>query len=284
MVALIGIVLLLIWLPASALIYPPSLTVNTEKSKYELHETIVASGRVSADIMESDRLISIYVFNPEGKLYISDEVEVASNGSYNYEFIIEGDLALPGNYEILVTYIHVQAVEIISYIEEPAPSDLRIYVLRIDEELYPISYKLSAGSELNLIVADTGSKLLNLLVSAPENAGQITIELPRRIIDSRDGNKDMEFAIAIGAEGGGIFYTDDFKEIETSSDKRTLIIELLPDVENFIAIRGTHVIPEFPPHLMIIAAIGLIAMLVVLRSKRMKVLPYAKLQCLPYFH
>jgi hypothetical protein len=271
MAALIGIVLFLMWLPdqASALVYPPSLTVNTEKSKYDLHEKVIVSGRVSAEIMEPDQLVSIYVFNPEGKLYISDEVEVAWNGNYFYNFVIEGELALPGNYEILVTYIHVQAVEIISYIEEPSSSDFRIYVLRIDQEFYPISYKLSEGSELNLMVADTGSKLINLLVSAPENGGQITIELPREIIDSRDSNKDREFVVAIGASGGGIFYTDAFEEIETFSEKRTLLVELLPDVENFILIRGTHIIPEFPISI-IIASISIGVMIALMKFGRFK--------------
>ncbi len=117
----------------------------------------------------------------------------------------------------------------------------------IDGEAYPIRYAITSGQVESMFV-DLPARALMVTVNSSE-AGQLTVELPRNIIDSRqDNNVDVRYQVFVGrlTENEGVMPAT-FQEIEKTDQKRVLIIDYPGDSQypSLIVIDGTHVIPEF---------------------------------------
>jgi hypothetical protein len=82
------------------------------------------------------------------------------------------------------------------------------------------------------------SKNTSLIISIDTRArGELTITLPRSLIDAKIGSEDSEFIITVG-----ILQLNSFDEIKTSSD-RTITIPIKKS-SNEIKITGTHVFSQ----------------------------------------
>jgi len=108
---------------------------------------------------------------------------------------------------------------------------------------YLLNYQLTSGS-ISSVSADEASKVLILVLDAKEE-GELTIELPRNIMDSSQNNIDKPFFISIteaGNDDGGS--ASPATEISSSPDLRTLKITF-PRGSSQIQIQGTYLVPEF---------------------------------------
>ena len=106
----------------------------------------------------------------------------------------------------------------------------------INVEGFSVSYQIAGGSVLNITpYLDANSLVIQIFSSSN---GQLTITLPRGLIDSKIGSDDDDlFVLADGAE-------NDFDETKTSKD-RTLTIPFRAGVEE-IEIIGTGVFENLP--------------------------------------
>jgi predicted secreted protein with PEFG-CTERM motif len=95
--------------------------------------------------------------------------------------------------------------------------------------------------------------------------GELTITLPRNVIDSKSGSADDDFFVLIDGE------EVEFAESKTSSD-RTLTIPF-PDGAEEIEIIGTFVIPEFGTIAALILAVAIVSIIAVTAKTRLNVLP-----------
>lgn len=248
--------------PAFALLPAPALTANTNKYEFAANEAVVVSGYVMGELFNSAGRINnvtIQVFDPAGKLYLNATANLDSINDYSYRFEFK-DNDTKGEYQILVTYYVSQAVKIINYGPNTlGPDDFHTYVVKIDNNdsgttsYHTIRYKVSEGVKLNSIMVSPTD--MNILLNESEptgDRGQLTIELPRSILDSRqDNGMDKAFDVSVGRWGASSEYTDAFKEIQSSAESRTLVIDLLGSPAKGgnniteVGIVGTHIVPEF---------------------------------------
>jgi len=109
---------------------------------------------------------------------------------------------------------------------------------------YVLNYELTGGS-ISSVSVDEASKVLILVLDAKED-GELTIELPRTIMDSTQNSIDKPFFISMteaGNDDGGRSASP-ATEIYSSPDSRTLQITF-PRSTSQIQIQGTYLVPEF---------------------------------------
>jgi hypothetical protein len=103
---------------------------------------------------------------------------------------------------------------------------------------------------------DFTSIILELETSATD--GELTIALPRALIDSKSGGANDEFIVVV--DGDEV----DYEETETTNTERTLMI-MVPAGTEEIEIVGTQVVPEFP--LAVMAVMGAIIATAIVMSR-----------------
>lgn len=109
----------------------------------------------------------------------------------------------------------------------------------IGGKTYTITYDITGnGNRLKSTAAQTRNATLLVNINSTNN-GNLTIDLPRKVIDSKTlGNKDSHYAVS---ESG----RSNIKcvEIKSTQDARTLVIDFVKDIRQ-IAITGTNIFPS----------------------------------------
>ncbi len=101
---------------------------------------------------------------------------------------------------------------------------------------FPIKYSIKGGKLVGML-ADKHRTTLVLVLDPGQKGGNITIELPRNIIDSKGAsNSDTKYQIKI--DGKGV----DYKEVANNMNARILSIDFSKD-NRFIEIIGTQMTP-----------------------------------------
>jgi hypothetical protein len=140
--------------------------------------------------------------------------------------------------------------------EPPSEQDLETYEVTYEEHTFEVKAALSNDGRISgmELVPEIASILLTLETGSKE--GELTIILPRDLIDSKEGGVDDEFFIIV--DGLDV----EPEEILTTETERALKFPVPADASE-VEIFGTEVIPEFPLGLLIAssAAIGLVPLL-----------------------
>ena len=111
------------------------------------------------------------------------------------------------------------------------------FELKIDDSIHPIKYNLTGGKISNMRAMRENSTLI--LDITTNNDGNITIELPRNIIDSKNPeNQDEDYVVFADGQHIGA------EQTITNNRLRTLAIDFEKGV-NQIEIAGTRIVPEF---------------------------------------
>ena len=109
-------------------------------------------------------------------------------------------------------------------------------VLTINGKNFPIKYSIKGGKLVGML-ADSDRSTLVLVLSPGKNGGNMTIELPRNVIDSKGAsNGDTKYQLKI--DGKGV----DYKEVANNAYARVLSINFSKD-NRFMEIIGTKTIP-----------------------------------------
>jgi len=146
--------------------------------------------------------------------------------------------------------------------ESYAPLDrFGTQAIKLGDRYYAIPYSITDGI-IQEFDADPYEKYLTVEVIRSANGGHLHLELPRNVIDSVRNGKDSHFVVtdSINTFGYGrpIAYTE---SQNNSSNSRILDIDFPAADRNFIEIRGSQMIPEFPFAILIfiVSIISLIA-------------------------
>jgi hypothetical protein len=163
---------------------------------------------------------------------------------------------------LIPTFVGIAAVMLFPFIpsvnaqESPSEQDLETYQVTYEEHTFEVKAALSndgtiSGMEL---VPEVASILLTL--EAGSEDGELTIILPRDLIDSKDEGVDDEFFIVVDG------FDVEPEEILTTETERALKFPVPADAIE-VEIFGSQVIPEFPLGLLIAssATIGLVPLL-----------------------
>ncbi len=244
-----------------------SIVLTTDKASYGDGDTILVTGEVR-DLL-SGYQISLQVFEPKfGNRVSLAQIEVDSDKKFSAEITAGGNLfSAEGTYTIFVQYGGPARTAEITFEfggpgsgSTPGPSGPRI---EIGNTGTMIGYSITGGSVIS-IVEDFASHSLVITISTTSD-GELTITLPRSVIDSKDGDTDSDFFVIIDGE------EREFEESITSND-RTLTIPFF-DGDEQIEIIGTFVIPEFGTIAVLILTIAIISIIAVSSKTKLSILP-----------
>ncbi len=109
-------------------------------------------------------------------------------------------------------------------------------VLTVNGKNFPIKYSIRGGNLVGML-ADKDRSTFVLVLNPGRNGGNMTIELPRNVIDSKGAsNADTKYQMKI--DGKGV----DYKELANSANGRVLYIGFSKD-NRFMEIIGTQMLP-----------------------------------------
>jgi predicted secreted protein with PEFG-CTERM motif len=130
----------------------------------------------------------------------------------------------------------------------------------ISGKSYPVNYNIMGATITDMSLDKNQTSLVLSLQTTSQ--GNLTITLPRTLIDAKTGVNDDQFIVLEdGADTG-------FSETTTSTD-RTLSIPITDGTEK-VEIIGTQVVPEFGSSWHIILAISLLSIVAISVKTRFK--------------
>ena len=127
-----------------------------------------------------------------------------------------------------------------------------------------LAHEISGAKVLSMTADGNANSLIIELDST--NDGQITVTLPRDVIDASIGEGDDEFFVLIDNEESM------FEETSTSSSERTLLIEFPAGTET-IEIVGTYAIPEFGTIAVIVLGIAIVSIIAISSKSKISMMP-----------
>jgi len=250
--------------PAFAQMMDP-IAISTDKPSYSDGEKIIVSGEVS-DLL-SGYAVTLQVIAPNGNRVTVQQLDVGADKMFSVELTAGGTLwKSSGTYTIKVLYgTSARTAEATFEFggstggPGPGPSGPTI-----DVGGTLVSYQITGGT-LDAIQEDFDAKSLIISITANDD-GNLTIILPRNVIDATFNGGDDEFFVLVDAE------EVDFDELETTDTHRTLSIDFPAGAEE-IEIIGTFVIPEFGAIAALILAVAIISIIVVSAKTRLSLIP-----------
>lgn len=118
---------------------------------------------------------------------------------------------------------------------------------------YKLTYQITSGSVTEIIPNENANSLIIEII--PTASGELTITLPREVIDAKIGSEDDDFFVLVDAKEVS------FKE-KFSGNERTLTIDYSANTDE-IEIIGTFVIPEFGSLVILILVISIMSIILV---------------------
>ena len=229
------------------------MSVKTDKSTYQSGSTVKITGTVATDSIVQGMKVLIQVYNPDDSAYRFDPVDIASDGSYSYSMVVGGDLGISGMWEVKATYNGKQVKTTFD-----VASGSTAYSLKIADKIYQIEYGISSGS-VKTMFAQTDNKKLVIAIDATED-GQLTLILPRSVIDAIQEGKDIPFVVATTDLEAGVGGNANIDESNTNGNTRTVVIDYKKGTD-LIEISGTSIVPEFGAISAIVLAIAIVGII-----------------------
>jgi len=245
------------------------VVVTTDKDAYGEGDTVMVSGEVRE--LLSGFPITLQVIDANGNLVTIQQLEVGPDKKFSYELAAGGPLwKAEGTYTIKVLYgTESRTAETTfdfggtSTTGPSTPSTPSGPSIAVPGTEFSVGYSITGGSLLS-ITPDVDANSLIIGISTTGD-GELTITLPRGLIDAQIGSEDDDFFVLVDGE------EVDFEEIATSTD-RTLTIQFPAGAEE-IEIIGTMVVPEFGTIAALILAVAIISIVVVSARSRLSIMP-----------
>jgi predicted secreted protein with PEFG-CTERM motif len=235
------------------------ITVETDEEEYNIGDKVEISVEVPDAMIVSGEQLLIRVDKPDGNPCRIDPVNLPSSGSLTYELVLGGTCGVAGEYDVEVTYGGEEG----STSFELVGSSASQYGLVVEGRTYPIEFELSDGAinSMSIPKDQDGDPIPKLVIRmSAEDEGQLTIELPRQVIDAIEDDEDIDFLVTVENAEGNII-TVDVEESGNTDDARTLVIDYPAGVER-IEISGTQVVPEFGAIAAIVMAVAIVGIIV----------------------
>ena len=257
--------------PAFAQITEP-IVVTTDSSSYSDGDTIVISGEVRE--LYQGTPVSLRVIAANGNLVALEQIDVGTDKKFSKEITAGGPLwKSEGIYTIKVQHGTTSrtAETTFEYSSSgtgtPSTTTPSTSGPSMSVESNDVKFSITGGSVTSIDIDDSVDPPISMIIIIDTTSdGEITITLPRALIDARyDNGDDDEFFVLIDGE------EIDFDETTTDVD-RTLTIPFLYGDET-IEIIGTFAIPEFGAITAMILAVSIIAIIAVSARSRLGIMP-----------
>ncbi|MHB8601141.1 MAG: PEFG-CTERM sorting domain-containing protein [Nitrosotalea sp.] len=245
------------------------IAVSTDKDTYDRQSTIIVTGHVQNSI--GGQAVTMKVSDPNGKIVEIDQITLSNNGDFQDKINTSSLLwTTSGTYTI-----YVQAGSQQGLLSTTTQFTLsggggqtsctsQQLSATIGTEMYCIDYTINGGT-VSGATLNSASKTLVVNIQA-NNDGQITLNIPRSVLDAKSGTADSVFAVLIDGEQVQQF-TD-----SPSTDTRTVTIPFQMASEK-IEIIGTQIIPEFGPIAALVLAIAIVSIIAVSAKTGLRFMP-----------
>lgn len=236
------------------------ISVKTDANSYKEGDTIIISGKVNTIIENTPVLIQI--FSEENKFVDIAQITIAEDGSYSHTVIAEKPLwSKLGKYTVRASFGEGNVAET-QFDFSPKTETITSNIFEVDADSYgtfDVKYSIEGGIVKNMMI-DKDILALVITIESVDD-GNITLEIPREVLDAKKQNKtDDAFIIIID----GI--QAPYQETITDSNSRVISINFEQGDSN-MEIIGTTIIPEFGTITIMILAIGIITAVFVTKNK-----------------
>ncbi len=243
-----------------------AIVVTTEQSSYQEGDKIVVFGEVR-DIF-SGTPVALRVIAPNGNLVTLAQLDVGTDGTFSTTLTAGGDLwKSQGTYTIIVTYgatgANIKTAEATFDFGGTTGIGTTPSGQSLTVEGFGVGFQITGGSIIS-ITPDIDQSSLIIEIEAVDD-GELTITLPRELIDAKFNGDDDDFFVLVDAE------EVDFDETKTDLE-RTLTIGFPAGTEE-IEIIGTFVIPEFGTIAALILAVAIISIIAVSARTKLSIMP-----------
>jgi len=247
--------------PAFGQIVEP-IDVTTDKTSYMEGETIMITGEVSETLF--GYAISVRVFAPNGNQVFIAQPMPQADKSYSAQLTAGGNLMkFSGEYTVKVLYATDKRTAETTFTYDGLTMNGSDNLFPVETTDFMVGYEIIGGTLIS-ITPDLDANSLIIKIDAFDD-GQLTITLPRELIDAQIGEEDDDYFVLVDGE------EVDFDETTTSVD-RTLVISFPAGAEE-IEIIGTHVVPEFGAIAALILAVAIISIIAVSAKSRLSIMP-----------
>ncbi len=247
------------------------LSVSTDNTTYDRQSVINVTGHVKNIIPGLP--VTMRVSDPLGNIVEVDQLTVDSNGNFQTTINTSSPLwTNGGTYTIYAQYGVQQGLRTaqtqFSIVtgsgggSSSCQSDQ--LAATVNDEIYCIDYSINGGTATGATLS-MSSKSLTVNIQATGN-GQITLNIPRSVLDAKAGVKDDSFFVLVDGEE-----KDNFVDTP-SANTRTLTIPFWTGAEQ-IEIIGTQVVPEFGPIAALVLAIAIISIIAVSAKTGLRFMP-----------
>jgi predicted secreted protein with PEFG-CTERM motif len=240
------------------------ISVWTDKAVYNQPSTITVGGHVKD--LRPNLDVTIKVVGPTGNVVKVDQIMVDDNGDFETALDTSSPLwTMDGVYTISVQYGTIgRSNEVqVEIFAGGACGDSSLAV-KAGMETYCIPYNV-IGATVEGGSLDMKSKSLIVQIDS-ESDGDITLHIPRMLLDSKSGNADSRFFVLVNGEEQDIYSE------EKTEDTRSVTIQFESGVEE-IEIIGTHVIPEFGAIAALVLAVAIISIIALSAKTRLRLMP-----------
>ena len=246
---------------------PIPITVSTDKAVYDHNSIIMVSGHVRNPY--PGQQLTLRVSDSSGSIVQVSQLIVDNNGDFGTKLTTASPLwTKSGVYTIFAQYGNQQGTSAKVQFTIPGGGakscDANQLAATLNDEVYCIPYSINGGTVLSGTLS-VASKTLTVNIQANDD-GQITLNIPRSVLDSKNGNNDQSFVVLVDGE------EKDTATETTTSDTRTVTIPFTVGVGQ-IEIIGTQIVPEFGPIAALVLAIAIISIIAVSAKTGLRFMP-----------
>ena len=240
------------------------ISVWTDKAVYNQPGTIQVGGHVKDLRPNVD--VTLKVVGPTGNIVKVDQIMVDDNGDFETTLDTSSPLwTKNGVYTISVQYGKIgRSNEVQVEIFAGGLCGESSLAVKAGMETYCIPYSVT-GATVKGGTIDMKSKSLIVQIDS-ESDGDITLNIPRSVLDSKSGNQDSRFFVLVNSEEQDIYSE------EKTDDTRSVTIQFESGVDE-IEIIGTYVVPEFGAIAAFVLAVAIISIIVLSAKTRLRLMP-----------
>ena len=246
------------------------LSLSTDKTTYDRQSVIDVTGHVQNVI--SGLPVTLRISDSLGNVVQVSQLTVDNSGNFETKINTSSPLWTRGGLYTIYAQYGVQQGMRMAQIQfsiggssggasSCQPNQL---AATVDSEMYCIDYSINGGTATSATLS-TSSKALTVNLQSISD-GQITLKIPRSVLDAKAGVKDDSFFVLVDGQEKDSF-TD-----TPSANTRTLTIPFSAGTGQ-IEIIGTQVVPEFGPIAALVLAIAIVSIIAVSAKTGLRFMP-----------
>ena len=244
------------------------IVVSTDKNAYDRQSIVIVTGHVQNAI--AGQAVTMKVSDPNGNVVEVDQITLNSNGDFQDKINTSSPLWSSGG--IYTIYVQAGSQQGLLSTETqftlPGGGQTNCTAQQlsatIGNEMYCIDYTINGGT-VSGATLNMASKTLVVNIQATDD-GQITLSIPRSVLDAKSGTSDSAFAVLVDGE-----QVQQFTDSPTA-DTRTVTIPFQMASEK-IEIIGTQIVPEFGPIAALVLAIAIVSIIAVSAKTGLRFMP-----------